>query len=893
MAAPKTYDFADDFKALYIPKQKPKPAPVPESMKALIQSYPPLSQVTTVQSPEGVPLTALLEIPTSRAEESWELALWHSIDGQDWTEQEVPGIKSSESPQVLHADSEAVSGIYFATNVSFKKSLRFTIKFRPSVDEPWRWIRDEQGLEDGHIVLLPAPSEFDALRDLIAGLSPSWTVKSCMSQAPKTQLWSLRLTVPPATDDISSYSFLPLGKPWGSFLRWFAIVRLWSPWLAPRHGRTDFSLDKDAIMLAFQSPQGKNMVLLAVSGINDTVPVFQSTSDGAVAVNVRNDSVTEQECVILVAEGNDFEKAVAAVMYHARSLVTKARGKNEALEAELKALSDAVRPEWLDEWYDGLGYCTWNALGQRLTEQKILDAIDKLKEHNIGITSLIIDDNWQSIDYKGESQFQYGWVDFEAEPEAFPNGLKAAIQKIRQKNPNILHVAVWHALLGYWGGISPDGKIAKKYKTVEVEREEAKRRNLPLGGKMTVIAKEDVEKFYDDFYLFLAESDVDGVKTDAQFMIDMWKSASVRHDLINTYLDAWSLACLRYFSVKTISCMSQIPQALFNSQMLPGRPPFLVRNSDDFFPQIPSSHPWHVWTNAYNSIFMEYLNVLPDWDMFQTVHDYSGFHAAARCVSGGPIYITDVPGEHNMDLIRQMTGVTPKRKTVIFRPNSLGRAIFPYIGYDDDLLLKVGSYNGPAETGTPIVAIFNISARPLTELIPLHCFPGTVSSQHYIVRAHVTGKTSAPMKPEDATSLIAGSLDVRGYEIFTAFPAIPVRGADHGEIWAASLGLVDKMTGSVALISSSIDLKNNGRVSIDIKLKALGVVGVYISALTEMSVKENFMVMLQNVAVPIETVRFSERDPRVLEIDIETAWKDLKLEAGFKDEVEVKVSFAG
>lgn len=132
---------------------------------------------------------------------------------------------------------------------------------------------------------------------------------------------------------------------------------------------------------------------------------------------------------------------------------------------------------------------------------------------------------------------------------------------------------------------------------------------------------------------------------------------------------------------------------------------------------------------------------------------------------------------------------------------------------------------GPAETGTPIVAIFNISARPLTELIPLHCFPGTVSSQHYIVRAHVTGKTSAPMKPEDATSLIAGSLDVRGYEIFTAFPAIPVRGADHGEIWAASLGLVDKMTGSVALISSSIDLKNNGRVSIDIKLKALGVVG--------------------------------------------------------------------
>jgi hypothetical protein len=248
--------------------------------------------------------------------------------------------------------------------------------------------------------------------------------------------------------------------------------------------------------------------------------------------------------------------------------------------------------------------------------------------------------------------------------------------------------------LGYWGGISPDGKLAKKYKTIEVVREEAKRRNLPLGGKMTVIAKDDVRQFYNDFYQFLSDAGVDGVKTDAQFMIDTWLSASVRRELINTYLDAWNLTSLRYFSVKAISCMSQIPQALFNSQMIPNRPALLVRNSDDFFPQIPSSHPWHVWTNAYNSIFMEYLNVLPDWDMFQTVHDYSGFHAAARCVSGGPIYITDVPGEHNLDLIGQMTGLTPKGKTVIFRPSVLGKAIYPYIGYDDDLLLKVGSYHG-------------------------------------------------------------------------------------------------------------------------------------------------------------------------------------------------------
>lgn len=88
------------------------------------------------------------------------------------------------------------------------------------------------------------------------------------------------------------------------------------------------------------------------------------------------------------------------------------------------------------------------------------------------------------------------------------------------------------------------------------------------------------------------------------------------------------------------------------------------------------------------------MNILPDWDMFQTVHDYSGFHAAARCVSGGPIYITDVPGEHDVGLINQMTGLTPRGKTVIFRPSVLGKSIDQYVGYDDNSLLKVGAYHG-------------------------------------------------------------------------------------------------------------------------------------------------------------------------------------------------------
>lgn len=81
------------------------------------------------------------------------------------------------------------------------------------------------------------------------------------------------------------------------------------------------------------------------------------------------------------------------------------------------------------------------------------------------------------------------------------------------------------------------------------------------------------------------------------------------------------------------------------------------------------------------------------------------------------------------------------------------------------------------------------------------------------------------MKLDDPTSLIVGSLDVRGYEIFTAFQAVPLIGHKYGDIWVANLGLINKMTGSVAIVASSISMKENGRVSVAVKLKALGVFG--------------------------------------------------------------------
>lgn len=52
------------------------------------------------------------------------------------------------------------------------------------------------------------------------------------------------------------------------------------------------------------------------------------------------------------------------------------------------------------------------------------------------------------------------------------------------------------------------------------------------------------------------------------------------------------------------------------------------------------------------------------------------------------------------------------------------------------------------------------------------------------------------------------------------------------------------------------------------------------------------MVTIQGQAVPPHTVSIDKADEHVVRIDIETAWKELGLKAGWSNEVEVKVYFA-
>ena len=416
---------------------------------------------------------------------------------------------------------------------------------------------------------------------------------------------------------------------------------------------------------------------------------------------------------------------------------------------------------------------------------------------------------------------------------------------------------------------------------------------------MHVIDAPDVHRMYDDFYAFLNRSGIDSVKTDAQFFLDEIDTAPARRELTNTYLRAWTISQLRHFAGRAISCMSQTPTILFQCQLPHTLPALPVRNSDDFFPDIKESHPWHIFCNAHNALMTSQLNVLPDWDMFQTDHEWAGFHAAARCVSGGPIYITDEPGRHDVALIEQMTARTVRDQTVVLRCSVVGRSVSKYLGFEEERLCIVAAYHGRKETGCGVLGIFNCRESSLTEVLPLDSFMGVEGGVEYVVRSHRSGKVSPVMGKEDVDATIGLQVEGFGWEILTASPVttLDVPGCKGEAVKVANLGLLGKMTGVAAIMSTSTSLEASGkRLRVATTLKALGKVGLWISTLEggKDEVEEKLMVMIEGKPVPRECVRVrvlggGEGVGGVLEVDVDAAWRGMGLKAGWANEVGIVV----
>lgn len=845
-----------------------------------ITTYPPVGSVTVLEPGQtNVSFTAVIEWERDRAY-PFDFKLLYSDASRaqgaqahpsSWTQ--VPLPRSSDSPSRIFTTEQACRLAAFTTTLTVDElslvprgdgSLyaKFTVQYQHYPGSPFKTLSNSSGAVAVAEVIIPAGETSDKYRiENLITLDAGW---SASQLAPlRKDASAYRVTSSDTIPQSQTEDTVLTNKNIGSIvdqLRFMCIIRAEPFWYGAVHDGEYFHLSEHAIMCSFLTQSGVYVTLLAFNGTDDFYQVFTGGPEGKVTLAGRNDSPSDASFGFIATVAGDRQDSIAEAMEQARGLVETTPKVHSMLEKAIDAANGTTEGPG-DDFFDNLGYCTWNGIGQDLTADKIFSALQKLSDAGVVFNTLLIDDNWQTL---GNTKLDpsepgwRGWARFKANDEGFPDGLSGMIREVKARFPHIQYVGVWHAILGYWAGLSHDTELAKTYK-LRMTRCKVR---LSITTDVLVVDPVDVHRMYDDFYGFLRSEGVDFIKTDVQHLLSMFLDPKDRQDIPAAYQSAWTVAYLKHFQGRAIGCMSQIPQITFHSLLQSKTPKILVRNNDDFFPEIPGSHPLHIFTNAHNALLTQHLNALPDWDMFQTSHAYSSYHGAARAISGGPVLITDTPGEHSLELINQMTATTPSGKQIALRP-AVATALDFFNSYATGPLLKVAT---STTTGSGIIGCFNAGEGEREALIPYSDFQRAAKSKEkLVVRSFRTGQVLDFISP--LARLVKMRLEPRGWDILTASPLIPF---GSRRVPVAVLGLLDKMSGAAGVTKVE---PSTSEYTLIVELKALGNLGMVVGDVATPLDK----VFVENDEVDgkyMSSTAYSRSGYSLFSVDIGAWWKD-------------------
>lgn len=388
---------------------------------------------------------------------------------------------------------------------------------------------------------------------------------------------------------------------------------------------------------------------------------------------------------------------------------------------------------------------------------------------------------------------------------------------------NVKNVYCWHALHGYWRGISKELGNQIGIDTLQV-KPKASKHLLSLDpqaefdppslfGVGMITKEEDLKTFYKHIHAPLVEAGIDGVKVDVQSGVTAAGSGVGGGPRIaRLYTQAMEESVSKNFrpddhegsAINCINCMCHSTENLYRYQKTS-----VARASEDFFPDRPESHSVHLVNVAYNSLFIGEI-CLPDWDMFHSLHASAELHAAARAIGGCPVYVSDVPGQHNATLLKKL--VLPDGS--LLRAQLPGRptrdCLFADVGQDGTSALKIWNEN---KAGGGVVGAFHVQGVAWNfdtnenEVLNLDPPPITASVKPYDVESlrkhdssfalweHKSGVLHVANSGEES---IKTSLTHRDWEIFTVVPIEEVEG-----VFWAPIGLGDMLNSGGALEHSS------------------------------------------------------------------------------------------
>ncbi|MCX8496761.1 MAG: Sip1-related alpha-galactosidase [Akkermansiaceae bacterium] len=450
------------------------------------------------------------------------------------------------------------------------------------------------------------------------------------------------------------------------------------------------------------------------------------------------------------------------------------------------------------------GWCSWNAFYDKVTHAGVMQAMRKFEEGGVSPGFVVLDDGWQSAADKM-------LTGYEANPERFPDGLAATVRELKQAH-HVSRVLAWHAYNGYWRGSDPRSLPALGIQMVKpflparlmsapVVQSTEKEGALPRAFYPTVyrnsIGEPDLSKFFAAYHGFLRKQGVDGVKIDAMSWVEtLGEDRGGRVRATRELVDATVRSEREIFDHNVIWCSS-----CSNDCVLQSPRSAVMRTSTDFFPDKKESHGRHVINNALNSLWMGEF-IIPDWDMFQTHHLAGKFHAAARAISGGPVYVSDELGKTDFAMLRQLvlSDRTVPQCLGPARPTADSLFIDPA---REPALFKVFNLN-PAGGG--VLGIFNCGYDPATKRLVsgracVDDVPG-LAGEEFAVFSH--GENSLRrVTRADHLPLALRELE---FEILTL---VPIREG------FAAIGLADKLN-SGGCVSALRQVKP-GHVEVDLR----------------------------------------------------------------------------
>ncbi|BGP05709.1 hypothetical protein JCM10049v2_001522 [Rhodotorula toruloides] len=229
----------------------------------------------------------------------------------------------------------------------------------------------------------------------------------------------------------------------------------------------------------------------------------------------------------------------------------------------------------------------------------------------------------------------------------------------RVKERGVERVGVWMTLCGYWHGLHPDRSLADAYTLRRFTVHSAA--HPSYNGHIYLPAQSDLRTFYDDYFSSLRAAGVDFVKVDDQATVDCLVAQEVGEDEeegatpdeVGEYrvamLEAMRAAAIDAFGADgIIHCMAGSPRIWGGSLGIVGATDegaiSTVRNSDDYFPDAPDSHRWHIALNALTTLLSSALRFEPDFDMAQSAHEFGKAHLALRAFSSAQVWMSDEPG---------------------------------------------------------------------------------------------------------------------------------------------------------------------------------------------------------------------------------------------------------